>query len=360
MKKVHQALHLQHHRHTGRVLHHRHTSYRGLGLVLVLATAGIVGLNVMAKVTADSLYVSARIAAPIPTDAAVITAPVDGAVFHKNTLAVTGTCPVVTPRVVITIVDNGNSVGSAACDSSNTFTVPISVSPGDHTLVARSITITGDAGPDSDPVHITYIAPETPPNPTPSTPSNSPTPTTPNSSGQPADIEPLSITPGQDFIVYGPSRDATWLGTFNGGVPPYEVRIDWGDGTTDTYTITDHDQHSFTHHYHHMGSYDITVQITDSAGSTPIEHFAAVTPYIPPLSAGSTTGNGFWSSLVQALGGSKLVGLYLSYLALLSLFGALYLRRHPFAYAKVPVTRHATTARRYAAAKRRKHRANSR
>jgi len=155
MHVLHQKLHLQHHRHTGRLLHHKHTSYRSLAIVIGLAGLTIVGTSILARATADSLYVYARIAAPIPDDPAIITHPPDNTVTDKADLTLDGSCPVVTPQVVIASVDNGAETGSVPCDSSNNFSLRFTLQAGRNTLVARSYTITGDTGPDSAPVTVT-------------------------------------------------------------------------------------------------------------------------------------------------------------------------------------------------------------
>ena len=328
MAKIHQTLHLQHHRHTGKFLHHRHTSYRGLAVVLGVATAAIIGLNTMAKVTADSLYVYARIAAPVPTSPAVITSPSDNTTVHDANLIISGACPVITPQVIIAILDNGNTVGSAACDTSNNFSIPITLYEGANTLVARSITITDDTGPDSDPVHVTYVAPVVPPTQNP--------PAQPPTSIGTGTSTPLVITPGQSFVVYGPSRDATWTGSFSGGTPPYTVQIDWGDGTVNTYAVRDSSQQEFTHHYRHIAPYDITIHVTDTSGDSLTEHFAAVSPYIAPI-VGGPTQKGFWEWLQGIIGGPEAIGLYGGYITILSIFALIWTHAQPPAYAHAAI-----------------------
>src|SRR4051812_45076781 len=110
-------LQLQHHRHTGRVLHHKHTSYRGLALVVILASAVMISLNILARATADTLTVYARLPAVIPTEGAVITSPADNTVITKSRLLVSGTCPITKEGVVVGITDNGTLAGSVPCQS---------------------------------------------------------------------------------------------------------------------------------------------------------------------------------------------------------------------------------------------------
>ncbi|HSX06181.1 MAG TPA: hypothetical protein VLG92_00485 [Candidatus Saccharimonadia bacterium] len=335
MRRLHKTLHLQHHSHTGRLLHHKHTSYRGLAVVFVLAGFFIIGLNSIARATADSLYVYARIAAPVPTSPPVITSPTDGTKTDKATVTVSGTCPVVTPQVVIVLLDNGNEVGSTPCDSSNDFKIAITLQPGNNILVARPYTITGDTGPDSNAVAVLY----TPPLP-PATPATSIVSSTPATTTQ-SNAPPLVLTTDLPFITFGPEKDAVWLGSISGGAPPYTLAIDWGDGTVETYQINQPGQQSYQHHYRTMQPYDITIQVRDTSGQVVTRHYAAITPYLPPIAVGlfSTPPNSppIWS-------GPKLFGIYGVYLAALAGFGWLWLHASAPAYAHAHIhsARHKT------------------
>ncbi len=328
---LHRHLHLQHRSHTGHVLHHRHTSYRSLALVLGLAGAFIAGLNILASVTADSLYVYARNPAPIPTSAAVITDPTDNAVLHSSPVTVSGTCPVITPRVIVVILVDGQETSSVACDASYTFSVPVDLSYGDHTLIARIYTITNDRGPDSTPVHVHYPAPPAPPTPSsPRLPSTltAPRGTPTNTPGGSSNGQRLVIISRQPFIVYGPSKDAVWIGHISGGTPPYHLHINWGDNKSDNYSVDGSEQY-FHHHYRIAQAYIEILSATDKVGARATSYIAAVTPYRAPVIAGplSTPGSPW--------GGSTMLGIYGLYLLLLAFFGYLWVRRHKFAYAKV-------------------------
>lgn len=313
MRTLHKTLHLQHHSHTGRLLHHRHTSYRALAVVVGLAGLCMVGFTAMARATADSLYVYARIAAPTPTGPPIITFPKDGTTTTKANVTVDGICPVVTPQVVIVLLDNGSQVGSTPCDSSNNFHIPITLIAGKNTLIARPYTITGDTGPDSTAVTTTY----NPPSPPTVTNTKSTSVSTPQASSP-----PLVLTIDTPFITFGPQKDAVWLGSVSGGTAPYTLSIDWGDGTTESHQLGLPGQQSYRHHYHLTQPYDITVQVRDTSGQIITRHYAAVTPYIAPPITGL-----FSTRPKQPIwGGPKVIGLYGIYLMILAGFGWLWLR----------------------------------
>jgi hypothetical protein len=314
---VHRALHLQHHRHTGRKLAHHHTSYRGLLVVLGLASALIIGLNILAKVTADSLYVYATVPAPIPTTAPVITSPQNGAVASVG-LSVTGSCPITVPPVVIVIALDDVEVGSTPCNAGG-FTFPLVITPGGHSLQALAYTITGDRGPDSAKVYISYSADA----------NQAPGRINPTTTDQSLGLQFHQTKP---FVVFGPTKNAIWTGEITGGTLPYQVRIDWGDGATEDLVVKTSSTQAFSHHYHAMKPYHLTITVTDKMGRSASAHYAAVTPYRSPAAQLGITGGGG-----SPLGGGKLFLLYGSYLVLLFTIGIIWGRRRQFAYAPVPV-----------------------
>lgn len=316
---LHRKLHMQHPRHTGRVLHHEHTSYRGLAVVIVLAGMVMLSLNILAHATAADLQVYARNPAPIPTMPSVITEPADGTVVTKTLLPVSGTCPVITPGIIVVITDNGTTVGSVPCSADGTFSLSISIDVGRHELIAKTYTITADTGPDSAPVTVIRTQPTT-------QAGNSATTGNETITGS-----PLVVTIDEPFIVFGPTKDAVWPGTITGGTLPYKVQVDWGDSSSNAYSVTESGSRRFTHHYRSMQPHIIVMRVTDAAGRAVLRDYAAVTPYVPPAAVVAPT---------LPWGGSKPLGLYGVYLLLLAVFGGLWVRAHhsrTFAYAKVPV-----------------------
>jgi len=304
----------------------------------------MVGLSVMARATADSLYVYARIAAPIPVGPAIITYPTDGATTDKANLTVKGICPVVTPQVVIVPVDNGKEIGSVPCDSSNNFAITITLESGKNVLIARSYTITGDTGPDSAPVTITYN-PSVPP-----TVSSTPTTTITTTETSPAEpgISPLTLSADTPFITFGPHKPAVWIGTIAGGMGPYTLSIDWGDGATDSDTFPSPGQQTYQHSYRVMQPYTVTIQVHDMSGQVITRHYAAVTPYVPPISSFLTA-----PPTSPLWGSPKILGVYGAYLVLLATIGWIWTLAHPIAYAHVLVRPHNQTLRHLQSRKRR-------
>jgi hypothetical protein len=297
-----------------------------LALIIVIAGVFIVGLSAFNQATADQLLtVYARNPAPIPTDSAIITDPHDGDNVSKSSLPVSGTCPDMTPKGIVVLLDNGQDAGSAPCQDDNTFSLGTLLTPGPHTLIARIYTITEDAGPDSPPVTVTYAAPA---------PVTSSAAAAANA--EPAHGPPLTVTVDDPFIIFSPERDAAWTGTITGGELPYRVHIDWGDGTTSDYTIARSGRQQFTHHYTSMHAHQIMLRVTDAGGRSIVREYAAVTSYIPP-----TIGNSTPTIPKLPFQGSLPLGLYGAYLFVIGLFGAIWIWLHStFTYAPVFIHNH--------------------
>ncbi len=109
--------------------------------------------------TAADLTVTATVPAPMPSGAPLITSVADGSTTTQGQVLVEGTCPTIDPAVIIAIYDNGVLVGSAECTVDGTFSVPVSLSVGSHTLTAVIVTITGEIGASSPAVTIARIVP---------------------------------------------------------------------------------------------------------------------------------------------------------------------------------------------------------
>ena len=237
-------------------------------LLPVLALTLVDRLNV----AATDMIVSASVMAGLPSDVPVITSPKDGDVLLSKEIAVSGTCPVYEPAVIVAIYNNGGLAGSARCTSSGTFSVPIRLSYGTNTLVPRAVSITNEIGPPGAAVTVTLPLPLT--------------------GGQTGVGEftgigmPLRIVPTDIFALISTDGNTSWRASFEGGKPPYQVRIDWGDGTIDRVKVGDDTEQAFHHDYGTIRYYDITVTATDSANSMVVMHIAGVTRFVQVGAAG--------------------------------------------------------------------------
>jgi hypothetical protein len=304
---MHRSFKLHHRRHTGKLIHHRHTSY--LALVIVLVSAGLCMMLTDSQAHAADIAVTATVPAPIPTGAPVFTLPVNNTVVDNPAVHFEGICPVIDPAVIIALYEGGNLLGSASCQTDGTFAVDASLTEGIHSIVAAVVTITGDNGKSSDPLNITYTPPSPPVVPSPGTPSTPPITSKQTRPTISSLIKPLRIISNSQFIAYGKRSMAVWKGSFTEGNAPYKVTINWGDGQQQTYTVTDHEPQTYLHAYKEDRNYDATITATDRDGRTQTIHIAVVslTQVARKADTGSlVTGNG------SASNGRILTVVYLS------------------------------------------------
>jgi hypothetical protein len=280
-------LKLQHHRHTGKVLQHHHTSYRGIFVVLALVGIVLGMSHHTIRAYADEIVISAKISAPAPTVPATISTPGDNAAVTAPEITIEGTCEVINPAIIVAVYRAGQSIGSTTCQPDGTYSLEVTLVPGMNELVAHSINITNDFGPDSSTVHITYTPPP------PITPSTTDEADAPIESPDQLDSVPLPdnesvallgllVRSERAFVVFGPDKPAVWQGSFAGGIPPYRIEIDWGDDAKEIRDSVDTSSQELTHTYQKMHTHYVTFVISDASGQKVDYHFAAVTPYVAP------------------------------------------------------------------------------
>jgi hypothetical protein len=302
-------LKLQPHKHSGKLIHHRHTSFRALAL-LVAVTGMVVGWaawTLRQTAMADSLLVNAKVAAVIPSQPAFINTPADGSTSSTSIITLDGTCQVTIPGAIVVIMRGGSQLGSVSCDSGGAFSLSVTLVAGNNQLLPRTVNITGDYGPDGTPVNIIYTPP-TPPltgsGTTPGQPTTTPPATTDDSdngtatstpSDQSALVPQITLSTQQPFLIFGPNQQAVLGMTIDRGRAPYTVHVNWGDNTSDTYhNVSGGSLQQFKHQYTVMKSYRVIFDVTDSDGKTTSQSIAAVTPalsYAPAITGiGSTNG----------------------------------------------------------------------
>lgn len=281
---VHRALRLQHHSHTGKWLHHHHTSYQALAVVL-MATA--LSISTIQRAAADDIAVSATVPAASLTVPAQITNPVPSDVIAGANITVSGTCQVVVNGTIVVIERDGNAIGSAPCQSNGTFSLPLTLNIGQNALLPRSITGQGVQGPDGTPVTLTWTPPAPDPGNTPSpSTGGAAAPTTPGTGGQSGQTSGvLQITPTNDGVLNYQVGQSTIL-TFEikAGETPYTLVIDWGDGSPlELVTVNSPGTLSFSHIYTRTGFHVITVKGTDSAGTESTMQIVGATSFAAPV-----------------------------------------------------------------------------
>jgi hypothetical protein len=251
---MHRSFKLHHRRQTGKLIHHRHTSY--LALVLIIVSAGLCMLVTDSQARAATLAFTAATPAPLPSGAPVLTMPADGTEVTASDVHSEGICPVIDPAVVIALYDETSFLGSGICQTNGQFSIDATLTAGKHSLEAVVVSISGNRGAHSTPLTVSYVSP--------------------SKAAHSGTSTPLAILGDQQFIGFGSQSAAAWRGSFTGGNAPYRTVVDWGDGNVQTFKNVGTDQQSYIHAYGATRPYDVSITVTDDSGHTLTRHLAAV------------------------------------------------------------------------------------
>ena len=208
-------------------------------LLLASSTAGA-AKQFPDQQSSGSIGLEGTITSTPPTRAATITTPNNGAVFSNIPITVNGVCP---SSTLVKIFDNNVFVGSTFC-ANGSYSLQISLFSGQNQLVARVYDALDQSGPDSNTVTVTFN-----------------------------DAQYLQfgthVTLGSSFAQRGapPGQQIEWPIILSGGIGPYAVSVDWGDGTaTDLLSLQTSGDFTIKHTYKSSGIYKVIVKATDKNG----------------------------------------------------------------------------------------------
>lgn len=211
---------------------HRHISLHP-ATVFFLLCVGVFLVASTFQAVAASTSISLKIHAPIPPAPAVISSPPDQSRFDKPDQTVSGTCPA---DSYIKLYNNGVFSGAAPCTDGR-FQLMITLVEGSNVLQAKVFNTTDDEGPTSPNVTV-YYEPViiTPPS---GIPSRVPT----------AKGEPFRIVSDYRHRVYKSNQEVSLNIGLLGGLAPYAVAVDWGDGQISSYSRSNTSMYKATHTY---------------------------------------------------------------------------------------------------------------
>lgn len=244
-------------------------------LLPILALPLVDSMNAYAD---EVLSVTATVPAPIPPGYPTIDTPASSSATTSQTVTVSGTCPVITPAIIVAVYRNLLLAGSVQCDSGGEYSVPISLEPGENKLVATVVTITNGIGNSSGETIATYDVPE--PIVPPAVPGGPVQPGQETIEGFEQLAPPLQVIAKDIYVLVGVDGKATWRGSFAGGVGPYKVTFNWGDGTIDRRSVVDTSEQTFTHDYEIAQPRALVISVTDASGATATLRSTAVAPEV--------------------------------------------------------------------------------
>jgi hypothetical protein len=192
-----------------------------------------------------SVGLSGTVRGPAPSTSAVIVSPRTGSRTSSIPITVSGTCPT---QTFVSITKNGVFAGATPCLDDGTFSLQIDLFEGANVLVAEVFDALGQSGPNSAPVNVFYDAPSL---------------ALPGSAGQQLFVEADTTVAGGD-----PAQPIGRSAAIVGGVGPYAVSWDWGDGETSLTSQAGDGQISASHSYARAGTYRVIVRVTDSKGNS--------------------------------------------------------------------------------------------
>lgn len=241
-----------------------------MSTVALAVTGGFMPSNLTFQGQSVSFDVTAKVAAPLPTDPAVITSPQDQDRFTEPDITVSGSCP---NDSYVKVFQNNVLAGVSPC-TGLTFSVATTLAPGANTLRAQVYNLTDDEGPASPAITVYYDAPQPPTPETPTTPTQPTQPETPEQPDAPSTPQPQ--TPGAPGLVIEleryhyqrlkPNQPWQWNIAVRGGEQPYKVTIDWRDGASQSLNRIDENFFAIAHTYTANGSYLPFITATDAAG----------------------------------------------------------------------------------------------
>ncbi len=272
--------------HTGRLRPHHHTSYAGLAFLLLLCGVLLASVSLTASAAppavnpqSGSVGLTGTVPGPPPSQAAVITTPQNGQHTSSIPITVAGLC---TANDFITILKNNVFAGSTTCTADGTFSLQADLFDGINHLIARTSDALGQYGPDSAGVDVTYDAPSL------------------NGQGNIALGKQLFLITDTTVMATSPGIALTRSVTIVGGIGPYAISWDWGDGQTSLQSQAIEGRINATHTYERAGNYRVIVRASDSTGNT--AYLQLVTVVNGPVTpVGSSTGQGGSGALPGAL-----------------------------------------------------------
>ncbi len=263
------------HRHSGRLRPHEHTSYALLGLLLLIVGLALIGYTSYAATPytgpeAGSVSLTGVMPGKPPTIAATIKATTGQERFSTSPVSFNGTCPA---NTLVEVFKNDIFAGSTPCTDAGIYSISIDLMIGQNKLIAKVYDALNQPGPDSATLIVYYDA--LPP--------------------QAGPLIGLNFSGSQLLL----NTDAVFRGAFPtkemfmpidilGGTPPFALNIQWGDSNNKVISRNDNNTFQVGHIYQKPGTYQISIQATDSLGRVAFLTVASIVNGQPSIATTNT------------------------------------------------------------------------
>ena len=188
-----------------------------------------------------SIGLEGTISSAPPKSGATITVPGSGTAVTSTPVTVSGLCP---NGLLVKIFSNGIFVGSTVC-LGGTYSLKVDLFAGRNDLVARVYDALDQPGPDSNTVTVTF-----------------------NDAQFLRFGTQLSLSSPYGERGAPPGTELDWPVLLSGGVGPYAISTDWGDGTSaELVSASFAGTITLKHTYKTAGLYTVVVKATDKNGA---------------------------------------------------------------------------------------------
>lgn len=223
----------------------RHSRQLFLGVLLLaimLAPFKVAqGLGSQQNPQSGSVGLEGAVKSPPPTQAATIAVPGNGQTVKSTPITVSGLCK---SGLLVKIFSNNIFVGAANC-ANGSYSLAIDLFSGRNDLVARVFDSLDQAGPDSNVVSVTF------------------------DDAQFVQFGTrVSLTSSFAQLGADPGKELDWPILLSGGIGPYAITVDWGDGTAPSLqSVAFAGPLTIKHVYNSAGIYKVVVKATDANGT---------------------------------------------------------------------------------------------
>lgn len=243
-----------------------HLRFRTLLVLSIVAVSGLLLLSVQKTFAvtsgSGSIGIEGTISSPPPTQGATITLPRDGQSFTNIPITVSGLCP---DGLLVKLFKNNVFAGSVQCVKGS-YSIVTDLFSGQNELIARVYDALDQPGPDSNKVTVSFVD---------------------NKKGAASRI---TLTSNYAKRGANPNEELVWPIIISGGIGPYAISVDWGDGSTpDLISQEFPGTFNIKHIYESPGVYNIIIKGTDKDGV--VAYLQLVGVANGPLSQDSTGSN---------------------------------------------------------------------
>lgn len=255
---------------------------------LLLLPVSAAALGSSQNPQSSSFGIEGRISAPAPTQAATISTPSNGQTFTDTPITVAGLCKT---GLLIKVFSNNVFVGSTMC-AGGSYSLKVDLFSGQNDLVVRVYDSLDQAGPDSSVVTVRF------------------------NDAQYAQFG-THVSLSSDYARRGanPGVQLDWPVTISGGVGPYALSVDWGDGSDQSLLSEAFaGQLTISHTYATAGVYQVILKASDKNGSVAFLQLVGVANGEAKTQIATTGGSGgvgqggsngfiekYWTWLVAAV-----------------------------------------------------------